>query len=169
MSINDSTYAEDSNYWETTVHPAKSWAEVEEMLEEFGVNELMTAKGRIEGRLARMIRFNWQGDSYRFEFVAKQCRQPTKLTSFGGKRRTHTDQAEYQMGREAVAFLKAILIAAKSKPKTLFAFQELPGVQTKHPGGLPLTAGELDVSGLAGAMQPLLPASVPDIEIVEAE
>ena len=34
MSVNSSNFAEDSNYWETTVHPAKSWAEIEEMLRE---------------------------------------------------------------------------------------------------------------------------------------
>lgn len=167
MSISNSAYAEDSNYWETTVHPAKSWAEIEEMLEEFGVTETMTAKGRVEGRLVRMIRFNWQDKSYRFEFVTRKCRQPDKLASFGGKRRSFTDQAEYQMGREAVNFVKAILIAAKAKPVTLFAFQELPGVGENRPGGIPITAGELDTSKLTARLPNLLPA--PDIEIVDAE
>lgn len=167
MIVNDSTYAEDSNYWETTVHPAKSWAEIEEMLEEFGVSETMTVKGRLEGRPGRMIRFNWRKESYRFEFVAKKCRQPSKVTSFGGKRRTHTDQAEYQMGREAVNFVKAILIAAKSQPLTLFAFQELPGAAGRRGAGLPPIAGELDTSKLVATLPPLL--SPPDIEIVDAE
>jgi len=166
MAVNDSIYAEDSNYWETSVHPAKSWAEIEEMLEDFGVSETMTARGRVDGRPGRMIRFNWRNKSYRFEFIAKKCRQPDKIASFGGKRRSHTEQAEYQMGREAVNFVKAILIAAKSQPVTLFAFQELPGVAQQRPGGLPLTAGELDTSKLVAVLPPLL--SPPDIEIVDA-
>ena len=73
------------------------------------------------------------------------------------------------MGREAVNFVKAILIAAKSKPVTLFAFQELPGANQKHQNGLPLTAGELDTSKLVASLPPLLSAPLPDIEVIDAE
>lgn len=165
MAVSNSDFAEDSNYFETTIHPAKSWAEIEETLEEFGVSEIMTAKGRMDGRPARMIRFNWRGNSYRFEFVARKCRQPDKVTSFSGKRRSHRDQAEYQMGREAVNFVKAMLIAAKSQPVALFGFLELPGV-SQRPGGLPVTAGQLDTSELVATLPPLLPS---DIDIVDME
>lgn len=57
------------------------------------------------------------------------------------------------MGRIAVHFVKAILTAAEAHPHTLFGFVELPEAEM-HPGGLPVTAGELDASGLTSALPP---------------
>jgi hypothetical protein len=71
------------------------------------------------------------------------------VNSYGGKRRTHEEQARFQMGRVAVWFVKAILTAAEAHPHALFGFMEPPAGGS---GGLPPTAGELDVEGIAGAL-----------------
>jgi hypothetical protein len=147
-------YAEEANYWDTTVHPAKSQAEIVEMLEDFGAEKLMIAQGQADGRTAWLIRFEWQGRAYRFTFVPLECRSPEKQASFAGRRRSHAEQARYQMGRIAAHFVKAILTAAEAHPHALFGFVELPGAG-QHPGGLPMTAGELDVEGLTTALPPL--------------
>jgi hypothetical protein len=57
------------------------------------------------------------------------------------------------MGRIAVYFVKAILTAAEAQPAALFGFLELPGA---HPGAIPVTAAELDISGIVGLNVPLL-------------
>ncbi len=152
-------YAEEANYWDTTVHPAKSKGEIEELLDNFGATQQMTAKGQTNGKLAWLIRFVWEGQSYRFTFAPLECRYPQKVTSFGGKRRTHLEQAEYQMGRIAVYFTKAILTAAEAHPHALFGFVELPS--TAGENGVPRTAGELGIVGLVSAlpdMSHLLPS-----------
>ncbi len=142
-------YAEDANYWQTTVHPAKSQAEIVEMLEDFGATNMMIAQGQAGGKLAWLVRFQWEGRAYRFTFVPLDCKDPNKDTNFGGKRRTHAEQARYQMGRVAVNFVKAMLTAAEMEAAALFGFLELPGVQ-RHGNGLPYTAAEVDVSELTG-------------------
>ena len=147
-------YAEDANYWQTTVHPAKSQAGIIEQLEDFGTTNMMIAQGQTSGRMAWLVRFEWQGRSYRFTFTPLPCRNPDKASSFGGKRRIHTKQAEYQMGRVALHFVKAILTAAEAQPHALFGFVELPGVGS-YPGGLPVTAGDLDVEGLTDTLPSL--------------
>jgi hypothetical protein len=144
--MNEARLAEEANYWNTTVHPAKSQAEIVEMLEDFGAGNLMVAQGKSNGRLAWLIRFEWHGASYRFTFTPLECRDPDKLSSFGGKRRSHEDQTKYQMGRIAVHFVKAILTAAEAQPAALFGFIELPAAGS-HTGGLPVTAAELDITG----------------------
>jgi len=152
-------YAEDANYFDTTVHPAKSQAEIVEMLEDFGTTNLMMAQGQAGGKTAWLVRFEWLGRSYRFTFAPLECRTPEKVSSFGGKKRLHAEQARYQMGRIAVHFVKAILTAAEAKPDALFGFVELPGA-AMHPGGLPATAAEMDVEGLTAAL-PTLEVSEP--------
>jgi len=42
----ENRYAEKANYWDTTVHPSKSQAEIVEMLEEFGADSIMIAQGQ---------------------------------------------------------------------------------------------------------------------------
>ena len=143
-------FAEEANYWDTIVHPAKSKGEIEELLDEFGSTQQMTAKGQVNGRLAWLVRFVWQNRSYRFTFVPLECKYPEKVSSFGGKRRAHLEQAEYQMGRIAVYFVKAILTAAEAHPHALFGFMELPA--TTNENGVPRTAGELDISGITAAL-----------------
>ena len=147
-------YAEEANYWDTTVHPAKSQAEIVEMLEDFGTTNLMMAQGQTGGKHAWLVRFEWMGRSYRFTFVPLECRTPDKVSTFGGKKRPHAEQARYQMGRIAVHFVKAILTAAEAKPDALFGFVELPGAAV-HPGGLPATAAEMDIEGLTAALPAL--------------
>lgn len=142
-------YAEDEHYWDTTVHPAKSMGEIQELLDEFGVTRTLVTQGQAGGRLAWIIRFEWQGRTYRFLFTPLPCRNPDKIGSFGGKRRSNQEQAPYQMGRIAVNFVKAILTAASANPHALFGFLELPAAR---PGQMPLTAAELDVEGLTAAL-----------------
>ena len=149
----DFRYAEEANYWQTTVYPAKSKAEIEELLDDFGVTQQMTAKGQVNGRVAWLMRFAWQGKSYRFTFVPLECKNPDKIAAFGGKRRSHLEQSEYQMGRIAVHFVKAILTAAEAQPHALFGFMEIPG--TAEAGGAPRTAGELDISEIRSALPAL--------------
>lgn len=150
-----SRVAEEANYWQTTVHPAKSQAEIVVMLEEFGAGNLMIAQGKTRGKLAWLIRFEWRGAAYRFTFIPLECRASDKLSTFGGKKRAHTEQAKYQMGRIAAHFVKAVLTAAEAQPDALFGFIELPEAG-RHPGGMPVTAAELDVSGLVGVLPELI-------------
>ena len=112
----------------------------------------MTMKGNIQGRLAWLIRFEWEGRSYRFTFTPLECEYPDKVSSFGGRRRSHSEQAEYQMGRIAVNFVKAILTAAEVHPYALFGFMELP----QGGEGMPSTVGELDISGVMSALPALM-------------
>lgn len=143
-------YAEDHNYFETTVHPSKSQAEIIELLEDFGATNYITQQGKAGGKLAWLIRFEWEGQSYRFVFTPLDCRYPNQTKSFSGKRRTHDEQARYQMGRIATHFVKAILTAAEANPDALFGFLELPTVASR--GGVPVTAAELGAEGLTKAL-----------------
>lgn len=145
--------AEEANYWSTVVHPAKSQAEIMVMLEDFGASQYAITQGQANGRTAWMIRFEWIDRTYRFVFVPLECKAPDKIASFGGKRRTHADQARWQMGRIATHFTKAILTAAEAHPHALFGFLELPEVGQR--GGVAMTAGELDVRGLVSLLPDL--------------
>lgn len=154
------TYAEDLNYFDTTVHPAKSQAEIIELLEDFGAVNHIIQQGQADGRYAWLVRFEWNDATYRFVFTPRPCRHPDKQHSFGGKRRVNQEQAKYQMGRIAVYFVKAILTAAESNPDALFGFLELPAVSS-YASGLPKTAAEIGVEGLTQT----LPAPV-DSEVL---
>jgi len=154
-------YAEELNYFDTMVHPAKSQAEIIELLDDFGAKNYVIQQGRANGQYAWLLRFEWQGQAYRFVFTPRGCRYPDKQRSFGGKRRTHQEQAQWQMGRIAVYFAKAILTAAGLNPDALFGFLELPGVASPiH--GLPATAAEVNVSGLTK----MLPDLALDAEVL---
>ena len=37
-------YAEDMNYWDTTVAPGKSMGEIQELLEDFGVTNMIVSQ-----------------------------------------------------------------------------------------------------------------------------
>jgi hypothetical protein len=147
-------YAEDLNYWDTTVQPGKSLGEIQDLLTDFGVINVIVTQGQSNGRLAWLIRFQWMDRTYRFLFTPLPCRWSSKVSSFGGKRRQHDEQARYQMGRIAVNFVKAILTAAQMNPGALFGFVEIPGTGG---GQFPAIAAELDISGLVAAL--------PDISI----
>ena len=151
-------FAEDANYWDTTVSPAKSQGEIHELLEQFGTDTVSFTTGQAGGRYAWLIRFQYLGKNYRFVFVPLECKFPLETRSFGGKRRTHLEQSRYQMGRIAAWFIKAILTAAEVQPAALFGFLELPAAAS-HPGGIPYTASEVDISILASAT-PLLPSEI---------
>jgi len=110
------SFAEKMNYWDTVVHPARSQAEILELLEDFGVSNCQVSQGQTASRFAWLIRFEWQGRTYHFVFTPLECQSPQAEHSFGGKRRTHREQAKYQMGRIAVYFVKAILTAAETIP-----------------------------------------------------
>lgn len=139
-------YAEDANYFDTTVHPAKSQAEIMEQLEDFGASNFIIQQGQAAGKFAWLVRFEWNNKSYRFAFIPLDCRLPNNVKSFGGKRRAHLEQSRYQMGRVAVHFTKAVLTAAEMNPDALFGFLELPAVATQS--GIPITAAQLGAEGL---------------------
>jgi hypothetical protein len=143
-------FAEDANYWSTTVHPAKSLGEIQEMLEDFGADNQMVTQGQAGGRFAWVVRFEWQGRGYRFLFTPLPCKYPDKVWSFDRKKRKGSEQARYQMGRIAAWFVKAILTAAEAHPHALFGFLELPGAMSG--AGLPPTAGEIDVDILTNRL-----------------
>jgi hypothetical protein len=142
-------YAEEANYWETTVHPAVSQGEITKLLDDFGAEAIMFMSGQSAGRYAWMIRFQWNDRSYRFAFKPLICKLPRKAFSFGGKRRAAEEQSKYQMARIAVHFVKAILTAAEADPAALFGFVELPGAGQS---GIPPTASELDIDGIVGVL-----------------
>jgi hypothetical protein len=141
-------WAEEANYWDTTVTPAKSQGEITELLQDFGAESTMMAQGQADGRYAWLVRFRWHEANYRFAFTPLTCQWPLKQSNFAGKRREHSEQAKYQMGRIACHFVKAILTAAEAQPGALFGFMELP-VATHS--GVPPVAAELDVSTLLDA------------------
>jgi hypothetical protein len=128
--IQKSNYAEDRPYWDTTVAPAKSLGEIQELLENFGAEATIITQGSAGGRYAWLIRFQWNDKSYRFTFIPLACRRPTNVGSFGGKKRAFEEQTRYQMGRIAVYFVKAILTAAETQPQALFGYMELSGVRS---------------------------------------
>lgn len=145
-------YAEDLNYWDTTVHPAKSLGEIQELLEDFGATATIVSQGQSAGNYAWLIRFQWQDRAYRFAFTPAPCRWPNKTMSYSGKRRSNDEQAKWQMGRISMNFIKAILTAAHTQPAALFGFMELPGVR---PGSIPPVASELDIEELTGLLPPI--------------
>lgn len=102
-------YAEDLNYWQTTVHPATSEGEISELLENFGATAIVKMTGQSpDGQYLWIIRFQFEGRAYRFSFTPRPCRIPAKTYSFGGKRRTASEQSRYQMGRIALGVVKAV-------------------------------------------------------------
>jgi len=147
---NKPRFAEDANYFDTTVHPAKSLGEIQEMLDDFGAENVMVIQGQAGGKAAWMIRFMWLGKPYRFLFTPLDCRNPDNQKTVGGKKLTNAERAKYQMGRIAVHFVKAILTAAEAHPHALFGFMELSVGHAKSQ--IPPTAGELDISGLTKAL-----------------
>jgi hypothetical protein len=142
-------YAENSPFWRTTVNPYKSQGEITALLDDFGAEAVGVMSGRIGGETAWMIRFNWRGHSYRFEFQPLPLKPRPKfakdLTDLQKKKLQ--DQRICQMGRIALTFVKAMLTAADTKPSALFGFMELPDVG-KRTNGLPFTAGQLDTSNI---------------------
>lgn len=115
----------------------------------YDLESVMFAQGNAGGRFAWMVRFHWNGANYRFAFTPLECSQPNQINSYGGKRRTHTEQAKCQMGRIACHFVKAILTAAEAQPGALFGFMELP--EAASGSGMPPVAADLDVSTLIDA------------------
>lgn len=53
-------FAEEANYWDTVIHPARSQGEISELLEEFGADAVMIAQGNAGGRFAWLVRFHWR-------------------------------------------------------------------------------------------------------------
>jgi hypothetical protein len=119
-------FAEEMNYWGTTVHPMKSQGEVLAMLEDFGAESTQVTQGTAGGNYGWLVKFHWKGNTYRFTFMPLVCKNPDLAMGYGGKRLTHKEQSRYQMGRIAVFFIKALLTAAETQPDALFGFLELP-------------------------------------------
>jgi len=138
-------FAENANYFETTVHPANSMGEIQAMLDDFGATSINTMTGTEGEKSYWMIRFKWMNQYYRFTFQPLQCENPEKEITRGGKRRTCLEQSKYQMGRIAVYAVKAILTAAEAMPGSLFGFAELAAV---NQDGLPIVMSEISISGL---------------------
>lgn len=154
--------AERANYWDTTVHPARSQGEIMELLDDFGAESIQVTQGmsKRDNRTAWLVRFMWRGATYRFVFVPLECEYPEKKTSFGGKRQEHAKHALWQMGRIASHFVKAILTAADAQPDALFGFMELPAEVS---GGKTLTTAEIGVQQLAQSVRLL-----PEMTVIEA-
>ena len=146
----DKRFAEDANYFDTSVAPGKSLGEVQELLDDFGAEATMVTQGKAGDSIAWLVRFQWRGKSYRFTFQPLKCRYPNQINSYDKKRRSHAEQAKWQMGRIAVWFVKAILTAAETQPDALFGFVELPGAAAH--GDLPPTAAEVGVEGMTGLL-----------------
>lgn len=108
-------YAEDSNYWKTTITPAKSQSEIRHLLENFGAINYGIMQGQVRGKLAWMVRFDWHGYSYRYTFTPLECKEPDKVDFFGWNIHSHAEQAHFQMGRKAVDFVQAILATIKRR------------------------------------------------------
>lgn len=144
-------YAEQANYFQTTVHPATSMGEVQAMLDDFGADAIQTMSGSANDRSYWMIRFRWMGKFYRFTFQPLICENPEKVITVGGKRRTTVEQSKYQMGRIAVNAVKAVLTAAEAMPGALFGFTELPAT---NEDGFPVVVSEINLESFSN----LLPA-----------
>jgi len=157
--------AEQANYWDTTVHHAKSQGEIIELLDTFGAQGIQITLGRNKGRQAWLVRFAWREAIYRFVFIPLECQYPEKVSSFGGKRQAHSDHAMWQMGRIAVHFVKAILTAADAQPDALFGFMELP---QEAGGGQSMTTAEIGVQQLAQTVR-LLPESAGSWQVMDGE
>ena len=93
-----SRYAEKANYWDTTISPAKSQGEIIEMLEKFGADNTQMTIGSAGGRYAWLIRFQWEGQSYRFAFTPLECEWPNTTRSYSKERRTNAQQAVTKWG-----------------------------------------------------------------------
>lgn len=107
-----------------------------------------------------MVRFQYKERSYRFTFVPYPARTPDKQRKVGGKYKTNAEQAESQLGRIAVNFVKAILTAAEMNPAALFGFLELPGYGSK--GGAPVIASEIPVDNLTALLPPVIYPQLPE-------
>jgi hypothetical protein len=142
-------FAEEANYFSTTVHPAASMGEIQAMLDDFGADTIQTMTGFNNGKSYWMIRFKWLDKFYRFTFQPLTCQNPDKLFTIGGKKRTVSEQAKYQMGRIAVNAVKAVLTAAEAMPGTLYGFTELP---VMNEDGIPAIVSEIDISKFKNAL-----------------
>lgn len=150
--MQEARFAEDANYWTTSVSPFVSQGEIYAMLKAFSTEGMIITQGQTtDGREALLVRFGWLGESYRFAFIPLKCREPEKTRVVKGEKRSHGEQAVYQMCRIAMHGVKAILTIAESTPAVLAGFKELPGVG-HHDDGLPYTMGELSTHELTAAL-----------------
>lgn len=148
-------YAEEMSFWTTDVDPYRSQGELMAMLNKFGAANFQVTAGQSMGANAWQVRFDWRGETYRIVFLPHPCREPdTMIMRNKHPLRMRREQAVYQMAREAVIFVKAVLNHATSRPEVLFGFKELPGMGAR-PDGLPYTAAELDTAQLTTQLQPL--------------
>ena len=124
-------YAEDSNYWKTTVKPSKSQREIRQLLENFGVTNYAIRQGRVRGKPAWVVRFEWQGVSHRYVFLPLECKEPDKIGFFGWKRHSHAEQACFQMGQEALEYLNDELAAVKRRDNLEIITHSLERIQSE--------------------------------------
>src|SRR3989304_10640833 len=99
-------YAEEANYWDTTVQSGNSQGEIIDLLNDFGAESVMFAQGNAGGRFAWMVRFHWNGANYRFAFTPLQCAQPDQVNSYGGERGAPIGQGGRQKGGGAARFVE---------------------------------------------------------------
>lgn len=143
-------YAEDMNFWRTSVDLSKSQGEILKLLDSFGASEYGIIRAKLENKEGLAIRFKWQNDFYRLTFHPYPTRgksNDTIATKPGGQRISKSEAALRQMGRIAVTYTKGLLLAADYKPETLFSFKELP-YPNMPPNILPPVAHELDIKDL---------------------
>lgn len=139
----DKQYAQNFPYWQTTIKPSKSKAEVDEILARYGARVVQITTGRLEGKEAWRIAFIYDDTPYQLVFHPLPLKQdyPTTKQEY---------QALCQMGRLAVYTIKNLMMIGKLQPAALFGFMAIPG-----PRGETRTTAELGVEGLVNILPEL--------------
>jgi len=131
-------WAQDFPYWQTTVKASKSRAEIDDILEKFGARVIVIATGRMEGKIAWRISFEYNDKPYLLTF------HPLPVYSSTAAKE---EQAIRQMGRLAFYTIKNLCMAAELLPASLFGFLALKDNQ-----GRTRTAAELNVDGITAQL-----------------
>lgn len=160
MPMREVLYAEEAPRWTTEVDPDALMMRIRRSLRKFGIRDVQFTEGDLESRRAWVIQFKYLEEHYLFKFISRGCQTPDKVKSFHGKKRTHREQAYYQMARVAEAFTEAVLMAAVENEDVLLSFKALPAnVVGVRPDGLPYTVGDIGRCDLANGKL-ALPQSV---------
>jgi hypothetical protein len=168
--MSEKLYAEEAPRWTTNVDPDASMMRIRRALRKFGVRDVQFTEGELESRRAWVIQFKYNDERYLLKFIARECQDPDRVTSFRGHKRTHREQAYYQMARVAEAFTEAILMAAVENEDVLLSFKALPtNVAGIRPDGLPWTVGDIGRCDLSSGKLALPQALMGDNRELEIE
>ena len=148
-------YAEDLPYWNTETSLARNQERIERVLDSFGAEAIMTTQGRKGDQVLWMIRFQFKGLAYRFEYQPYPMKGTDPI-----KRRPRIEQAIMQMSARAYHEIKAVLTAAafeqdRETPRALYGYLEL----RDDGSGRPPRASDLSPIELAARLElPTVPA-----------